>query len=136
MPLKPAMKAPMLPRPKRLRPPLPRPNPPNLLWRCVVMTVLDRKRPNPPLGETYAMVAVMAVPVIGARGLVVTEDPAGQVSAVETVLATVAHAAKAVISVKTGALVWAMPHSVRNVKPWSGLRCPCANWPRKPMVKR
>ena len=100
------------------------------------MTVLDRKRPNPPLGETYAMVAVMAVPVIGARGLVVTEDPAGQVSAVETVLATVAHAAKAVISVKTGALVWVMPHSVRNVKPWSGPKCLCANWPLKPTVKR
>ena len=100
------------------------------------MTVQARRKPNPRLGETDAMVAVMAVLVIGVRGLVVTVEPAARVSAVVTVLATEAHAAKAEISVKTGALVWAMRHSVRNEKPWSGLRCHCANWPRKPMVKR
>lgn len=67
---------------------------------------------------------------------------AGLVSAervpVQTVVAivsvTVAHAAMVEISAKTGGLVWVTPHSVRNVKPWSGLRCPCANWLRKPMV--
>lgn len=135
MRLKPAPKAAMTHRPKPLQPPWLLPNRPNQSWPCAAMTVLDRRKPNPLLDETDAMVAVMAVPAIGVRGLVVTVEPVGRVSAVVTVLATEAHAAKAEISVKTGALVWAMPHSVRNVKPWSGLRCLCANWPRKPMVK-
>lgn len=135
MRLKPAATAAMTRRSKLMQPPWLLPNRPSQSWPCAAMTVLGRRKPIPPLDETDAMVAVMAVPAIGVRGLVVTVEPAARVSAVVTVLATEAHAAKAEISVKTGVLVWAMPHSVRNVKPWSGLRCLCANWPRKPMVK-
>ena len=82
------------------------------------------------------MGGVMAALANGARGPVVTVALAAQVSAVVTVSVTVAHAAMDVISVKTGVLDWGMPPSVRNEKPWSGLKCRCANWPRKPMVKR
>lgn len=100
------------------------------------MTVLDRRKPNPQWDVTDATVDVMAVPVIGVRVLVATVEQAARVSAVVTVLVTEAHVAKAETSVKTGALVWVMPHSVRNVKPWSGPKCRCANWPLKPTVKR
>jgi hypothetical protein len=71
----------------------------------------------------------MHAPASVQRGQVLT---VAQVVGV-TVLPT-AH--RAAISVKTAALVWAMRLSVLSAKPWSAPKCPCANWPRKPMAKR
>ena len=99
------------------------------------MTDLVKRKPNPLQGGMAAMVAVMPVPANGVRVLVETVDLAGQVNAVETDSVSVAHVATAVIYVKTGVLVWAMPPSVRNEKPWIGPKCRCANWRRKPMAK-
>ena len=136
MPLKPALKAPMQPRPKRLRPPWPRPNPPSLLWRCVVMTVLAKRKQKL---LQVGMAAVMADPVSAARVRVVTGDRAAlasvAVNVVGTVLVTGAGVVKAVISGKTGVRVWAMPLSVPSARPWNAPKCRCANWPHKPMAK-
>jgi hypothetical protein len=87
------------------------------------MTDLVKRKPNPLQGGMAAMVAVMPVLANGVRVLVETDS------------VSVAHVATAVISVKTGVLVWAMPPSVRNEKPWIGPKCRCANWRRKPMAK-
>ncbi len=95
MPLKPALKAPMQPRPKRLRPPWPPPNPPSLLWRCVVMTALAKRKQRP---LPVAMAAVMADPVSAARVPVAIVAPAALVSVAVTALVTAVHV---VMSAKT-----------------------------------
>ena len=38
--------------------------------------------------------------------------------------------------VKTAVRDWVMRLSAPNAKPWSVPKCPCANWPHKPMAKR
>ena len=132
MPLKPALKAPMQPRPKRLRPPWPRPNPPNLLWRCVVMTVLAKRKQKL---LQVATAAVMADPVSAARVPVETVVPVARVIEAVTVLVTAVHAVKAVMFAKTAGHAWAMPLSVPSAKPWSVPKCRCANWPHKRTAK-
>ena len=126
MPLKPALKAPMQPRPKRLRPPWPRPNPPNLLWRCVVMTVLAKRKQK-------LLLAAMADPVSAARVPVGTVVPVARVIEAVTVLVTAVHA---VMFAKTVGHAWAMPLSAPSAKPWSVPKCRCANWPHKRTAKR
>jgi hypothetical protein len=136
MQLKPALKALMQPRPKCLRPPWPRPNPPNppnLLWRCVVMTVLVKRKQKLP---QVATAAVMADPVSVARVPVGTVVPVARVIEAVTVLVTAVHAVKAVMFAKTAGHVWAMPLSVPSAKPWSVPKCRCANWPHKRTAKR
>jgi hypothetical protein len=133
MPLKPALKAPMQPRPKRLRPPWPRPNPPNLLWRCVVMTVLAKRKQKL---LQVAMAAVMVDPVIAARVPVGTVVPVARVIEAVTVLVTAVHAVKAVMFAKTVGHAWAMPLSAPSAKPWSVPKCRCANWLHKRTAKR
>ncbi len=130
MPLKPALKALMLPRPKRLRPQWPRPNPPSLLWRCVAMTVLAKRKQKL---RQVAMAAVMADPVSAARVPVGTVVPVARVIEAVTASVTAVHV---VMSAKTVGLAWAMRLSVRNEKPWSVPKCLCANWPHKPTAKR
>jgi hypothetical protein len=130
MPLKPALKAPMQPRPKRLRPPWPRPNPPNLLWRCVVMTVLAKRKQKL---LQVAMADVMADPVSAARVPVGTVVPVARVIEAVTGLVTAVHA---VMFAKTVGHAWAMPPSVHSAKPWSVPKCRCANWPHKRTAKR
>ena len=136
MPLKPALKAPMQPRPKRLRPPWPPPNPPSLLWRCVVMTALAKRKQRPLPVAMDAMAAAMADPVSAARVPVGTVVPVARVIEAVTVLGTAVHAVKAEMFAKTAGHVWAMPLSVPNVKPWSVPKCRCANWPHKRTAKR
>jgi hypothetical protein len=130
MPLKSALKAPMQPRPKRLRPPWPRPNPPNLLWRCVVMTVLAKRKQKL---LQVAMADVMADPVSAARVPVGTVVPVARVIEAVTVLGTAVHA---VMFAKTVGHAWAMPPSVHSAKPWSVPKCRCANWLHKRTAKR
>ncbi len=131
-----ALKALMQPRPNCLRPPWPRPNPPNppnLLWRCVVMTVLVKRKQKLP---QVATAAVMADPVSVARVPVGTVVPVARVIEAVTVLVTAVHAVKGVMFAKTADHVWAMPPSVHSVKPWSVPKCRCANWPHKRTAKR
>jgi hypothetical protein len=130
MPLKPALKAPMQPRPKRLRPPWPPPNPPSLLWRCVVMTVLAKRKQKL---LQVAMADVMADPVSAARVPVGTVVPVARVIEAVTVLGTAVHA---VMFAKTVGHAWAMPPSAPSAKPWSVPKCRCANWPHKRTAKR
>lgn len=82
------------------------------------------------------MVAVMAGLVSAVPALVATEVQADRVSVVATALVIAVRVVRAVISVKTGARASVMPLSVPNAKPWSVPKCPCANWPHKPMAKR
>lgn len=128
--LKPALKALMPPRPKRLRPPWPRPNPPSLLWRCVAMTVLAKRKQKL---RQVAMAAVMADPVSVARVPAAIVAPAAPVSVAVTASVTAVHV---VMSAKTVGHAWAIRLSVLNEKPWSVPKCRCANWPHKPTAKR
>jgi hypothetical protein len=50
----------------------------------------------------------------------------------ETVLQTVR---RVVISAKNAVHVWVTPLSAPNARPWSGPKCPCANWPHRPTAK-
>ncbi len=114
------------------RPPWHRPKRPNLWWRCAAMTVPVKRKPRSLQDETAA---VMADLVNAVHAPAATVAQAALVSEAGTVLVTVARVAKVGISVKTEDPAWAMPLSVPSAKPWSALKCRCANWPHKPMVK-
>ena len=130
MPLKPALKAPIQSKPKRLLPPSPRPNQSSLLWRFVVMIALAKRKQRP---LPVAMAVVMADPASAARVPVAIVAPAALVSVAVTASVTAVHV---VMSAKTVGLAWAMRLSVPNEKPWSVPKCLCANWPHKPTAKR
>ena len=103
------------------------PSPPNLWWRCAVTIGLAKSVPKHQPG---AMAAVMAVLASAGRAPVATgvQVPADLVTAVVIALATVS-------LVKTAARAWAMRLSAPNAKPWSGPKCPCANWRHKRMAR-
>lgn len=114
-----------------LRHPLWPPSLPSPWWPCAATTVLVKSAPKPLPG---AMADVMAVLASAARAPAVTEARAlaalaiGVLNVVETVLA-IAH------PVKTAVRVWVIRLSAPSVKPWSELKCRCASWPRKRMVR-
>jgi hypothetical protein len=125
-----------MPLPQQMRPLKPQrlwrhTSPPNPWWLCGVTTVPVKRKQKLLAGETAAMQGATADPVTVAHAQAATAAQTASVTAARVVLP-----AKGAISVKTEAPVWAMPPSVRSVKPWSVQKCPCASWRHRPMAKR
>ena len=107
------------------------PSPPNPWWLCGVTTALGKRKQKLLAAETVAMQSVTADPVTVVHAQVATAAQTVSVTAARGV-----HPAKAEISAKTEAPVWAIPPSARSEKPWSAPKCRCANWRLRHMAKR
>jgi hypothetical protein len=99
------------------------PSQPNPWWRCAATTDLAKSARKRLLGAMGVEMAALAS-VVRAQVATAAQVPAALVIVWVTE-----------VRVKTAARAWVMRLSAPNAKPWSVLKCRCANWPLKRTVR-